>query len=160
MAGGRRLNEALMRSIASRWRTDQTQFFESIAVFPPGKEDRIVGHFVSNHYPSEIDAARIEFRLRMNGDVNLHYHEEWTGASWACRWDRHPNPHNAYEHFHQPPVVRRTDTDDVAYHEPPFGVIDIAFDFIEDRVGDLWDGPLTYPSSDTFEWEYGPDIRD
>lgn len=35
----------------------------------------------------------------------------------------------------------------------------MAFAFAEDRVGNLWDGPLTHPSNYTFDWEYGPDVR-
>lgn len=159
MGGGRDLNETLLRTIASTWRTDQSQFFASIDVFPTNKEDRVVGHFPVSHYPEEIDGARVELRIRLNGDLNLRYVEEWPGESWACQWDRHENPHNDYEHFHRPPDVRPDRADDVQYSDPPFGVIQVAFAFVEDRVGDLWDGPLTYPSNYTFDWEYGPDVR-
>lgn len=159
MGEGRELNETLMRHVASTWRTDQRRYFDRVDVFPTAKEDRILGHFVASHYPSAVESARVELRLRLNGDLNLRYTEEWPGERWACQWDRHENPQSAYEHFHVPPTVRSDDTADVRYPEPPFGVVQVGFEFVEDRVGDLWDGTLTYPSSYTFEWEYGPDIR-
>ena len=159
MGGGRDINEALSRSISSTWRTEQGQYFERIEVFPPEKADRVVGHFEPSHYPPAVSNPRIELRIRVNGDLNLAYVEEWSGADWRCRWDRHENAHNSYDHFHVPPTVSKEDAVDVEYRDPPFGVVQVAFAFVEDRVGDLWEGETTYPSSYRFDWEYGPDIR-
>lgn len=158
MGGGRQINETLCRSIASAWRT-QRDYFERIDVFPPGKEDRIVGYFHPDHYPATVSSPRIELRLRVNGDLNLEYVEAWSGTDWRCRWDRHESVHNDYEHFHPPPSVTADEAVDVEYPDPPSGVIAVAFQFIEDRVGALWDGEPTYPESYRFDWEYGPDIR-
>lgn len=158
MTGGRDLNEALMRTIATRWQ-NADQYFDSIVVFPTGKEDRLVAEFEPGHYPTEISGARLELRLRLNGDMNLHYLEEWSSGTWECRWDRHKNTHNTYEHFHRPPTVRARNADDVDYRNPPGGVFDVAFRFIEERVADLWDDQFQYPGQYTFSWEYGPDIR-
>lgn len=158
MGGERQINEALLRSIASQWGTHQSQYFDRIDVFPAGKEDRVIGYFAEDHYPDLVTTPRIELRIRVNGDLNLEYVERWDRADWRCRWDRHENPHNTYEHFHVPPSIRTDDAVDVEYHDPPFGVIEIAFEFVEDRVGALWDEPR-YPDEDDFSWEYSPDIR-
>jgi len=135
MGGSRKINEQLMRSIASTWGSDQKQYFERVEKFPPGKEDRVVGYFEPDHYPQTVSNPRIELRLRVNGDLNLTYVEEWSGADWRCRWDRHENTHNAYEHFHVPPTIAKTDAVDVEYHSPPFGVVEIAFAFIKTESG-------------------------
>lgn len=159
MPSPRDLNEQRMRRIAKRWRRDQSPFFESIDLFPPGKEDRVVGSFYSNHYPERIGEARIELRLRLNGDMNLTYVEEWPESRWKCRWDVHENSHNHDEHFHVPPTPARENAVDVSYPSIPEGVITVAFSLIEDRVGDLWNAATTYPSEYEFDWEYGMDIR-
>lgn len=153
------LDEAGLRRIAGRWRDHQSQYFDEIELFPPEKPDSVVGRFHSGHYPTEVSQARVELTIRTNGDVNLTYAEEWPGTRWHCRWDVHENPHNHAEHFHPPPTPGAADAVDVAYPEIPEGIVTVAFSFVEDRVGDLWDGDLTYPSEYRFEWEYGPDVR-
>jgi hypothetical protein len=158
MVGGRVLDETLMRSFAERW-ANLDQYIESVVPFPTGKEDRIVVHFKPTRYPEWISAVRVELTIRLNGDMNLHYIEEWNGVTWECRWGRHENPHNSYEHFHIPPSVESKKAVDVKYYNPPEGVVDVAFQFIEDRAGDLWASDKVYPNSYTFNWEYGPDIR-
>lgn len=158
MADGRDLNETLMRSVAKRW-ANLDQYIESVVPFPTGKEDRVVAHFKSARYPQRISAVRLELKIRVNDDMNLHYIEEWKGVTWECRWDRHENPHNSYEHFHIPPIVESKKAVDVKYHNPPEGVVDVAFQFVEERAGDVWASNKVYPSSYTFNWEYGPDIR-
>lgn len=159
MTSDHALDESRMRRIAGRWREYQSRFFDRIEYFPPEKADRVVCYFHASHYPDVVSEARVELKLRTNGDVNLTYAEQWSGTQWYCRWDVHENAHNHVEHFHPPPTPAETDAVDVAYPETPEGVVTVAFAFVEDRVGDLWDGEPTYPSEYRFEWEYGPDVR-
>lgn len=60
-------------------------------------------------YPEAIETVRLDIRWFTSGDFSIHYLEGTTDRQWECRWDRHPNDHNAREHFHQPP-----DADDVS----------------------------------------------
>ena len=56
-------------------------------------------------YPESVTTARLDVRWFTTGDFSLHYVEEHEHEDrWECRWDRHPNPHNARLHFHQPPA--------------------------------------------------------
>lgn len=150
------LNEELMRRIGMRLGTHQR--IARVDTFPQAKADRIVAHIDGSCYPEPIDAARLELRIRLNDDLRIMYIEEWPGDRWACRWDRHENDHNARAHFHPPPVVTTDSAIDIDLPDPNLAVRH-ALQFIDDRLGDLWQADdLTYPSEYGFTREYGPDI--
>lgn len=156
---GRDINEERLRLLA-RYLGRQA-VIASVETFPAPKPDRIVGHLDPSMFPEPVESVRIEVRLRRNGDLNCQYIEEWAGEQWACRWDRHDNPHTAREHFHPPPTVR---SDQAYATDLPSDLNDllrIVFSFVEKRIGDLWgaDDP-TYPSEYTFEGDYGLPRRD
>lgn len=70
--------------------------------------------------------------------ISLHYVETANGGErWECRWDRHPNPHNARVHFHRPPAGE--EVEDLAlesYH--PIDVVSSVLAAIEQRIAEQW----------------------
>jgi len=106
---------------------------------PDPDEPRLLHAFVdAGQYPETVVVARFDIRWFTTGDFSFHYVETHQDDSrWECRWDRHPNPHNARLHFHQPPtVVTATDLSLSSCH--PLDVYSTVFDAIEERIQTLW----------------------
>jgi hypothetical protein len=58
----------------------------------------------ASQYPAPTESARLDLRWFASGDFSIHYVErDSSGSQWECRWDRHPNDHDARLHFHRPP---------------------------------------------------------
>ncbi len=115
--------------------------FVSRTAFRPGSDEPRVleGYIDTEPYPPSIDTARLDVRWFTTGDFTVHYVETTaTDDHWECRWDRHPNVHNARLHFHRPP-----DGTDVADLElpsrHPIDVISMVLAAVEDRIEQLWD---------------------
>ncbi|PSQ52528.1 hypothetical protein BRD20_06715 [Halobacteriales archaeon SW_8_65_20] len=89
-------------------------------------------------YPESVTTARLDVRWFTTGDFSLHYveaHEQ--GDRWECRWDRHPNPHNARLHFHQPPAgTAVTDLELPSTH--PLELHSTVLTAIRRRIETLW----------------------
>jgi len=67
----------------------------------------------------------------------MHYVEDHDDETWECRWDRHPNPHNARLHFHEPPRAESvTDLSLCSLH--PLEVYPTVLAAIEQRIETLW----------------------
>lgn len=96
--------------------------------------------FEAARYPPAVETARLDVRWFTTGDFSVHYLETTTdGSRWECRWDRHPNPHDARVHFHQPPDgVAVVDLSLSSCH--PLDVASTVLAAIERRLGRLWDG--------------------
>jgi hypothetical protein len=92
----------------------------------------------AGRYPESITAVRLDIRWFTTGDFSFHYIEEDDdGGQWKCRWDRHPNPHNARVHFHEPPAAADiTDLSLSSLH--PLEVYSTVFTAIEKRLETLW----------------------
>lgn len=142
------LNEELCRTLA-QYLAEQS-YVASVQTFPPDKADRVVAAFRNGYYPEEIGEARLELRFRLDGDATLHYVESWAGERWECRFDRHDNPHNTREHFHPPPDASTANCRNATYPADPFEMVGLVVQFVQDRIGDLWD-ELTYPSE--YDWQ-------
>ena len=73
-----------------------------------------------------------------DGDFSVHYSENrHSDSSWDCRWDRHPNAHNARLQFHHPPTgIDISDLDTASFH--PLDTYSTVFEAIEQRIGSLW----------------------
>ncbi|MEE6210350.1 hypothetical protein U3A55_09295 [Salarchaeum sp. III] len=149
------LNEERLR-ILRRYLADLS-LAATVQYFPPGKEDRVVASIEDSYYPDVIETARLEVRLRVNGDFNVQYIEEWAGERWSCRWDRHPNTHNTREHFHSPPEPREDTAVTAAYPTDIGDVLRLVFGTIESRINDLWTTATdpVFPSEYEFSDEYG-----
>jgi hypothetical protein len=72
---------------------------------PDAHEPRLLrASLDTSQYPSSTAFARLDVRWFASGDFSIHYIEDGpNGDPWECRWDRHPNDHNARLHFHRPP---------------------------------------------------------
>ena len=55
------------------------------------------------------------------------------------RNEKHDNPHNARDHYHQPPRARTEDAVDDAYPADFFDVIELILAQIDSRLGDVWE---------------------
>lgn len=149
------INEELLRVLGRHLAS--LSAVTTVQCFPVGKEDRVVAHVVEQYYPGHIEAGRLELRFRLNGDFNVQYIEEWDDEQWACRWDRHPNAHNAREHFHPPPSPQAGTAIDASYPSEPAAVLREIVATVETRINTLWtisDDPI-YPAEYEFNGEYG-----
>lgn len=89
-------------------------------------------------YPEPIDAARLDVRWFTTGDFSMHYVEEHAGSEqWECRWDRHPNEHDARLHFHQPPDATTVSDLTLSSHHP-LEVYSTVLDAVAGRLETLW----------------------
>jgi len=113
----------------------------------------------ARQYPSPVTDAILKIQWYENDDYNLHYRErrsdngdrttedvdaDWTNKEdgvWQCRWDRHPNPHDAArEHFHPPPGADSEPTEDPI--DPgdvsPQYVLSRTLAWIRERIENCW----------------------
>lgn len=90
-----------------------------------------------SQYPSTTEAARLDVRWFTSSDFSLQYVETMATDHWECRWDRHPNPHNARLHFHQPPSG--DDITDLTWSSlHPIDVLSTVIAAIERRIEQQW----------------------
>ena len=90
-----------------------------------------------SRYPSPVESARLDIRWFSSGDFSLHYVETTDADRWECRWDHHPNPHNARLHFHHPPTGEEiTDLTWASLH--PIDVISTVIGAVEQRIEQQW----------------------
>lgn len=90
------------------------------------------------YYPGEV-SARLEIRWYRNDDFTIHYQEQRRDTVWKCRWDRHPNAHNARDHFHPPPAASRTDAEDAQWPPGHRNVNRLVLNRIGKRIETLWE---------------------
>lgn len=108
---------------------------------------QVVVSLDAHRYPSTVSAALLEVQWYENDDYNFHYRERRPDGDaapesvWQCRWDRHPNPHDApREHFHPPPeadsdpVEDPIDTTDVSPHY----LLSRTLAWIRERIENCW----------------------
>lgn len=106
---------------------------------PDSYEPRLLRALLdAERYPESITAAQLDIRWFTSGDFSLHYAEEHDdGEKWECRWDRHPNTHNARVHFHEPSTATEiTDLELPSLH--PLEVYSTVLTAIEQRIETLW----------------------
>jgi len=87
----------------------------------------------ADYYPDPGTTATMTVRWYTNDDFSIHYREARRDGDWACRWDRHPNPHNEREHFHPPP------DEDESWPDDYRGVIRFVLGEIEARTERRWE---------------------
>ncbi len=92
----------------------------------------------ADQYPGSVTAARVDIRWFTTDDFSIHYIEKWAETdTWECRWDRHPNPHSARTHFHEPPdCAKVSDLKLGSLH--PLEVYSTVLTAIEQRIEALW----------------------
>ncbi|QGA81895.1 Uncharacterized protein LC1Hm_0833 [Halomicrobium sp. LC1Hm] len=90
-----------------------------------------------SHYSSGIEEVRLDIRWFESGDFSAHYVERQDDQQWECRWDRHPNNHNARLHFHHPPGG--TPIEDLSADlTHPLDVYSTVHTAIEQRIERIW----------------------
>lgn len=112
---------------------------EGTAFDPDPYEPRLLRvHLVPSRYPEAVRAATLDVRWFVSGDFSFHYVErERSGDGWECRWDRHPNEHNARLHFHRPPDGR--EAEDLSLPSThPLDLYSTVLDAIEKRLRTRW----------------------
>lgn len=120
-----------------RDRLETTPQVARAAIFDGDGHLELRVHLSDAYYPDSVESASLTVRWYTNDDFKIHYREARDGSDWECRWDRHPNPHNARDHFHEPPDASTPGTDaswPTDYRE----VLTLVLDEIEDRIADLW----------------------
>ena len=96
--------------------------------------------FEADFYPDDVRRVFVEFEVRVDGDFFVTYREvrEHQSNDYQCRWDRHDNPHNSRDHFHEPPDCERAvDRDD--FPKYPFEMAGLVLEFVEERWGKLFE---------------------
>ncbi|WP_158055610.1 hypothetical protein [Halorussus halophilus] len=127
--------QLLERQLASDSRIAETEFD------PDSYEPRLLHATLdAERYPDSIAIARLDIRWFTTDDFSIHYIENHDAAgtdTWECRWDRHPNTHNARLHFHRPPDAEKiTDLSLSSLH--PLDVYSTVLTAIEQRIETLW----------------------
>ena len=94
--------------------------------------------FDAGRYPPTVEAARLDVRWFASSDFSIHYIETRdTDEHWECRWDRHPNTHNARLHFHQPPKADEIEGLTLpSLH--PLDVMSTVLAAVEQRITQQW----------------------
>jgi hypothetical protein len=104
----------------------------------PYEPRRLQTSFANDRYPKTIEGGRLDVRWFETGDFGFHYREDHETGVWQCRWDRHPNPHNARCHFHEPPDCASV-VDLSLPDSNPLSVLFTVLGAIEDRIDGLRD---------------------
>lgn len=115
-------------------------FVEHTEFDPDSYEPRLLRAGLDiDQFPGETDTARLDIRWFTTGDFSIHYVEMHdNGERWECRWDRHPNEHNARLHFHQPP--NGDDVTDLSLSSThPLDVHSTVLDALAQRLARQWD---------------------
>lgn len=99
--------------------------------------------FDSDRYPETVAEATLTIRWFENGEYSFHHRErrgEGSSGTWQCRWDKHPNPHAAYAHFHRPPDADAGDVvDDPIEVTHPSDVFGRTLANVRERIASLWE---------------------
>ncbi|WP_082256443.1 hypothetical protein [Haloferax sp. ATB1] len=106
---------------------------------PDSYEPRLLHALLdAGRYPESIETARLDIRWFTTGDFSIHYVEAHDdGSQWECRWDQHPNTHNARVHFHQPPdAAEVTGLSLSSLH--PLEVYSTVLTAVDQRLETLW----------------------
>jgi hypothetical protein len=112
--------------------------FDVVETRPPYAPNAVVADYVLGYFPNGIARAYLRIRWFETGEFSIHYSEQYrTGESWECRWDRHPNDHNAREHFHPPPDAP-TPGEDEDYPDEWREVLATVLTRLDDRIEAFW----------------------
>lgn len=120
-----------------RDRLETTSQVETAAITDANGHLELQVQLSTAYYPETVQAVSLTVRWYTNDDFKIHYRETHGASDWECRWDRHPNPHNAREHFHEPPDAS-TPGEDASWPEDYREVLTLVLDDVEERIADLW----------------------
>lgn len=136
----RTVDDRVLRDVADEWR--DLGWVTGVSIRPRNKPNKTVVDLEADYYPDEVRRVLVEFEVLVNGDFFVTYREvrERKSDDYQCRWDRHDNPHNSHDHFHEPPDCgRASDRDDFPTY--PFEMVELVLEFVEKRWGRLFEEP-------------------
>jgi hypothetical protein len=110
-----------------------------VSVFPSNKPESVVAYIDPRYFPERVTTVTLELRVYEDGSFHITYREVWEEEAWMCRWDRHENPHNSRDHFHQPPAAHTTDAVDMDFPADVTAVLEDALEYVDDRLGEVWE---------------------
>ncbi|WP_254545781.1 hypothetical protein [Halomarina pelagica] len=115
-----------------------TRRFTDVTLRPEYAPDSVVAEYDVGYFPSRVERAYLRIRWYDTDDFNVHYSEQCRdGSSWECRWDRHPNEHDAREHFHPPPDAETPGRD--AEHPRDWrDVLSEVLETLDERIRAFW----------------------
>jgi hypothetical protein len=136
-AGTGPIDTEVLRRIAGRIETSVR--FSSVAYRPDAAPNAVVADYDTGYFPAAVDRASLRIRWFETDDFSVHYAERYRdGTRWECRWDRHPNDHNARAHFHPPPDAV-TPGNDASYPLDWREVLTQVLNELDERVQTLWE---------------------
>ena len=116
----------------------QSTRFGTVRARPSYAPNAVVADYDLGYFPGGVTRAYLRIRWFETDDFSVHYSEQsQTGESWECRWDRHPNDHNAREHFHPPPDAP-TPGEDEDYPDEWRDVLPTVLTRLDDRIEAFW----------------------
>jgi hypothetical protein len=128
------IDRPILEDVRDRLRTSQP--FTSADIVLGEGHVRLLAVLDPSYVPATVKEATLDIRWYRNDDFRIHYRE--IGAEeWACRWDRHPNPHNACEHYHPPPDAG-TPGEDRSWPIDYRDVMGLVLDRIDRRIEAHW----------------------
>ena len=112
--------------------------FGDVQSRPPYAPNAVVADYDLGYFPGGVTRASLRIRWFETDDFSIHYAEQYqSGDSWECRWDRHPNDHNARDHFHPPPDAS-TPGEDREYPTDWRDVLAMVLTRLDDRITAFW----------------------
>jgi len=113
--------------------------FAEVLIRPSYAPDSVVAEYDTGYFPAAIEGAYLRIRWFENDDFNVHYSEQYSdGGRWECRWDRHPNRHNARNHFHPPPDAATPGVDET-YSTDWRDVLTQILQALDERIQAFWE---------------------
>lgn len=113
--------------------------FSDVEYRPSRVPNSVIAEYDLGYFPPGVVRAYLEVRWYETDDWNVHYSEHYeSGTQWECRWDRHPNDHNAREHFHPPPTAE-TPGDDAEFPRDWRAVVALILGELDDHVASFWE---------------------
>ena len=135
---GAKIDAEILQSIAETLPTDGRVRTVEYIDEEKDRQTQLLVMLDKERYPPTTESVRIEIQWYRNGWFNVHHIETHESDTWQCRWDRHPNPHNARCHSHEPPDC--VSAVDLSLSETnPLSVLFTVLGAIEERIEQLWD---------------------
>jgi len=112
--------------------------FDEVSARPEYAPNAVVAEYDLGYFPGGVTRAYLRIRWYETDDFSVHYSEQYrSGDRWECRWDRHPNDHNAREHFHPPPDAS-TPGGDETHPDEWQDVLARVLGRLDDRIEAFW----------------------
>ncbi len=119
---------------------DRSDRFRGVEAEPEDDPDSITCRYDLGFFPASVEEVYLQITWYETGDFNIHYRELYhDGATWECRWDRHPNDHNTREHYHPGPDATRAAARDASFPQDWRDVLERVLREIDARMRSFWE---------------------